>query len=126
MTTESPNKPDPMKIYEAAAECWHAHGIHAASCADCRHPDNWFLSRTKNGPLADVVRQLIADGHLSDEVELYDPGLKRSEFFSFKKLVALTGIAIVGGFVAYKTAKHGQTLGLRLIKAVVDKVTKKK
>lgn len=124
MATDSTTQPDPMKVYKAEAECQH--GMHAASCAHCRHPENWLLSRTKKGPLIDVLRQMIADGRMGKEIELWDPGLKRSEFYSLKKLTALTGVAIVGGFVIYKTAKHGPALGLRLIKAVVSKVAKKR
>ena len=124
MTHDGAKGPDPKKVFDAETECQH--GMSAASCAHCRHPDNWLLSRTKKGTLAEVIEQMIVDGRLSADVELWDPGLKKAKHYPFKKLAALAGVAIVGGFVMYKTVRHGPLLGLRIIKAAVDKVAKKK
>ena len=124
MTPEGAKRPDPKKVFNAETECQH--GMSAASCAHCRNPENWLLSRTKKGTLKEVIKQMIADGRLSDDIELWDPGLKKSKHYSLKKFAALAGVAIVGGFVMYKTVRHGPVLGLRLIKAVADKVAKKK
>ncbi len=120
-----PERPDPKKVFEAEIECLH--GMPGPSCAmGCRHPENWLFSNTKKGPAWRVIQELISRGILNDDIELVDPGLKRVEHYSLEGLMALTGVAIVGGHPVYKDAERGPTLGLRLIKVAVRTVVKKR